>query len=446
MTGRHLRTHHRDGSQPEGEGTEPANARFVPADGPRFAQPEITPEPNRYLVRHRSDGPAYKILDEEARAHELQPMAFPKSRGDGDEPVLTLAQIYGSSGEEIEKQVTALGQLVFHAVGDTGNTKGPSLQEQVTDKMIGDFVGEEAASVPWFFFHLGDVVYSFGETRYYYDQFYDAYRNYPAPIVALAGNHDGMVSPFSNAPTLEAFLRNFCAETFGHTPESGSLDRTAQIQPGVYFTFEAPLLRILCLYSNTLEDPGVLSSQGGAFPEVPDYQIDYLEAALTRVKRDGFEGALIIAHHHPTYTLAGERGHGSSTAMREEIDRICEETGVWPHAVLSAHAHNMQRYTRVLGEMEIPYLIAGGGGHSHPQKVVRHAREALRTPYVIPTAEDEVTLESYDQTDLGYLRIVVTAEQLTIEYHRAGDGTESKTPHDQVTVDLQTHRLAHRRG
>jgi hypothetical protein len=43
------------------------------------------------------------------------------------------------------------------------------------------------------------------------------------------------------------------------TPEAGGLSRTAQIQPGVFFTFEAPFVRILILYSNTLEDPGVIA-------------------------------------------------------------------------------------------------------------------------------------------------------------------------------------------
>jgi len=34
-------------------------------------------------------------------------------------------------------------------------------------------------------FHLGDVVYNFGEWNYYYDQFYEPFRNYAAPIFAI---------------------------------------------------------------------------------------------------------------------------------------------------------------------------------------------------------------------------------------------------------------------
>jgi hypothetical protein len=74
-------------------------------------------------------------------------------------------------------------------------------------------------------------------------------------------------------------LRNFCAEHFEITPEAGGLDRTAQIQPGVYFTFEAPFVRILASYSNALEDLDVISTHGGQFPEVADIQLTYLRTA-----------------------------------------------------------------------------------------------------------------------------------------------------------------------
>ena len=123
----------------------------------------------------------------------------------------------------------------------------------------------------------------------------------------------------------------------------------------MFFTFEAPLLRIIALYSNVLEDPGVIAS-----PEIGHAQLDFLEAALTRAK--DFSGALIIAHDHPAYTV-GSR-HGWSEEMRAQIDKICEDAGVWPHAVLTAHAHNYQRFTRVHKAMEIPYIVAGNGGHA----------------------------------------------------------------------------------
>ena len=78
--------------------------------------------------------------------------------------------------------------------------------------MVTDFSEANAADVPSFFYHLGDVVYYFGEATYYYDQFYEPYRDYPAPIIAIPGNHDGVVyARRSRDHRSNAFLRNFCA-------------------------------------------------------------------------------------------------------------------------------------------------------------------------------------------------------------------------------------------
>ena len=62
----------------------------------------------------------------------------------------------------------------------------------MADAMAADAPGRPEAG-PSFFFHLGDVVYNFGEAQYYYDQFYEPFRAYDRPIFAIPGNHDGMV-------------------------------------------------------------------------------------------------------------------------------------------------------------------------------------------------------------------------------------------------------------
>jgi hypothetical protein len=330
---------------------------------------------------------------------------------------------------------------VFHAVGDTGSTRGPESQNLVADKLVNDFTDDEAKEKPSFLLHLGDVVYSFGEAEYYYDQFYEPYRDYPAPIVALAGNHDGMVAPGAKATTLAAFLDNFCASEFEVTAEAGGLSRTAQIQPGVFFTFDAPLVRILALYSNTLEDPGVIADD-----TIGDWQLTYLKTALDRVKSEKFTGALILAHHHPAYTAGSQ--HGWSQAMLEQIDEACAAAGVWPHAVLSAHAHNYQRFTRAHGKTQIPYVICGNSGHGLTKLRGKKGSGAFRTPMQLPVAAkaDKVTLENYDDEDYGYLRVIVTATQLRVEYHPASDGAGAKTPDDSVTIDLTTRQIAQFRG
>jgi hypothetical protein len=409
-----------------------------PVAGPLFAQPEPTADPQQFKIKHPSDAAAYKQIDELNRQHKIQPLPFPPPRG-GVEPRLTLDQVFGGNAAAIDKIIGG-GQIVFHATGDCGSTRGPRSQNEVTDKMVTDFDETDSKEVPQFNLLLGDVVYSFGEAQYYYDQFYEPYREYPAPILAVAGNHDGMVAPDVHPASLAAFLRNFCADAFIITPEAGGLSRTAQIQPGVFFTFEAPFLRILAIYSNTLEDPGVISN-----PTIGHSQLDYLKAALNRVKTEKYAGALIIADHHPPYTAGSI--HGWSTEMLGQIDAICNDVGVWPHAFLSGHAHNYQRFTRTRtsGGTQIPYLVCGNGGHN-VVPLTKGSNPPLRAPQIIQAARnknDQVVLENYDDKNYGYLRIVVTAAQLRIEYHPASDGGTTKTPDDFVTVDLNSRKLVH---
>jgi hypothetical protein len=429
------------------------NADPVLTGGPQFAETPATPDPTKFRVKHGSDKKAYTILDSQRGV--LKPRPFPAVEG-VVEPLLTLEQALGAQGNGVVKAIQKAEQLVFHAVGDTGNTRGPTDQSAVADKMVSDYDDPDPKSVPSFLYHLGDVVYSFGEAQYYYDQFYDPYREYPAPIFAIAGNHDGMVSPLSSTPSLRAFLANLCAagEPPHRTPEAGGLVRTAQIQPGVYFTFEAPFVRILGLYSNCLEDPGVISSQGDEFPYLGQTQVDFLITALKRVKSDKFKGAVIVAVHHPPYVAQiatngdGSQSvgrHGGSPRMLADIDSACAEAGVWPHAVLSGHAHNYQRFTRRANGRETPFIVSGNGGHA-VTKLTHKGTATVRAPVVqeaLSNGKDSVTFESYDDQDFGYLRILVNSAQLHIEYHPASDGANAKTPDDFVTVELATKKLMH---
>jgi hypothetical protein len=414
---------------------QPANPRILNA--PVFGQPIPTADPTIFTVKHPSDGDAYKIIDQLNAQHALHAMPFPAPRG-GTEPTLTLTEVFNGSQPSVDA-ITKRGQIVFHATGDCGSTRGPTTQNEVTDKMVGDFDEARPQEVPQFALLLGDIVYNFGETEYYYDQFYEPYRNYHAPVLAVAGNHDGMISPLAHATSLEAYMRNFCSDPktgFVVTPEAGGLSRTAQIQPGVFFTFEAPFVRVLCLYSNTLEDPGVISDD-----TIGRSQLDYLSSALERVRTDDFQGALLFAHHHPPYAIGGQ--HSSSTQMRKQMDAICADLKIWPHAVLAGHAHSYQRFTRLRSDgTEIPYIICGNGGHN-VTKLHKQNGIALRTPQTLlpkTTTDDGVTFENYDDTNYGYLRVIVDAHQLRIEYHPASDTINTKTPDDGVTIDLKTRK------
>src|SRR5277367_5094016 len=236
----------------------------TPVSGPVFAEPNVSPDPTKYTVPHASDTQAYAEMDALIKASKFLPLPFPSVAGVA-EPVLTLEAALGGAGTATVAKIQQNGRIVFQSAGDTGATRGPKTENETVDKMLSDFEDETPDAVPQFFYNLGDIVYSFGEHKYYYDQFYDAYRNYPRPIFAIPGNHDGIVLPppagtGSPADSLSAFLANFCAPGFSHAPDAMGISRTTMVQPGVYFTFEAPFVRILGIYSNMLENPGVISS------------------------------------------------------------------------------------------------------------------------------------------------------------------------------------------
>ena len=112
--------------------SSPDNSTAHPTDGPQFAQPVPSPDPGSFTVTHPSDNAAYKILDSEQRAGELGPMAFPAARG-GPEPILTLEQVLGPFAHKRLGEIAAAKMLVFHSVGDTGNLRNVTPQNQVSD-------------------------------------------------------------------------------------------------------------------------------------------------------------------------------------------------------------------------------------------------------------------------------------------------------------------------
>ena len=428
------RTHHPKKNPTHGGNPAPqppATGTTTPASGqPIFAQPTPSPDPIGF-VDTTSDSGDYKLNDPKLQE------PIPAARGGAAEPILMLAEVLGTAGASKAATIQQSGQIVFHSVGDTGSVKGPEKQSLVADKMVSDFAETDPADVPSFFFHLGDVIYNFGEGEYYYDQFYAPYREYPAPILAIPGNHDGVVYRTDPAPTLAAFLRNFCAAAPAVSTDAGGLVRTAMIQPSVFFTFDAPFVRILGIYSNVLEDPGVISSEGNASSPVDDRQLTFLTAALTRAKTENYAGAVIIAVHHPPFTFGTQ--HSGSQRMSQDIDTAAQAAGFWPHAVFSGHAHNYQRFTRTAGGGQIPYVVAGSGGHNASPLQSGGNGGAIRTPVAVSST---LTFENYDDQHYGYLRVIVDATNLRVEFHPASDGAAMKTPDDVVTVNLKARTVS----
>jgi len=301
-------------------------------------------------------------------------------------------------------------------VGDTGASSTALIdpEARVADAMADEVTaaGPQGAA---FLFHLGDVVYNFGEAVYYYDQFFEPFRGYDRPIFAIPGNHDGMVfGPGSSAPqtpTLSAFLTNFCAAVPGASPDSGGLVRSVMTQPGVYFTLDAPYVSIIGLYSNVLDSgPGVISSQGGHFP-IADDQLDFLKSELARLKpqRDAGKRAVILTLHHPP--LSADAKHGGATGLVKDIDTCCTAAGLWPDMVLSGHAHLYQRFSRTVNGKATPYIVSGSGGF---------AATAVKNLPPAPITVGDHTLEIDPLIEFGYLTITTDAKTLTVNFNVPG--------------------------
>ncbi|HEV2424022.1 MAG TPA: metallophosphoesterase [Terriglobia bacterium] len=355
-------------------------------------------------------------------------------------PVMSLDEVLDASDVEA---IQNSGSIVFHAAGDTGGVKEPSRQFAVADALSADLAAKTwQTGLPAFFFNLGDVVYYFGQEKYYYDQFYDPYRNYNAPIFAIPGNHDGVLYSGEAVPySLQPFYSNFCAQTPTHPTVAGGVSRTTMTQPGVYFTLDAPFVKIIGLYSNTSEGAtqGVIS--GGAAGTA---QLTFLEQQLANAVTERSHGdvrALIIAIHHPPFT--GSSQHVPSPAMLQDIDNACTQAGILPDVVLSGHAHLYERYTRVVQNRQIPFVVAGTGGYFNHSKFSTGFGGAKPAPPVTGTDAkgNPLTLEAYNDTQWGFLRLTASAASLTCQFFALPAGGGAAAVQDSVTLDLSKHVL-----
>ena len=338
------------------------------------------------------------------------------------DPVLDLADVIGQPSVD---EIAATGSLKFHAVGDTGQTSVNGMEEQVSDQMAKDYtVGQDALN-PAFFLHLGDVIYNAGKDALYTDEFYRQYINYPGKILAVPGNHDGEITPLDKTP-LEAFKANFCADTPGVAPAAASAGilRETVTQPGVYYLLRAPFVDVVCMYSNIAEGPGSIVGAGN-----DTQQKTWLGSTLQSIaaeRQNGSRKALVFAVHHPPYSGDGTVGtgqKGGSPGMLADFDEVCTAAGIEPDAVLSGHAHNYQRHTRVktAGATPIPFIVAGCGGHGNQPAGTANGQQLGDTTY-------DKTFETY-----GYLLVTVTATELKTEFYELG---QTGAPTDNYTVSL----------
>ncbi len=393
--------------------------------GRAFGDPNLTPDNfSSFSKQEISADSAAKGID------QLEPMPPVRSTSPMD-----LSTVIGANATQaIQKS----GKITFHTVGDTGGIHNPEFQFAVGDAMADDVANGAA-----FWYHLGDVVYYFGQEQYYFEQFYDPYRDYNAPIFAIPGNHDGAVYQGESGSSLDAFVANFCTPQPTRTPDSQGAVRTTMDQPGVYFTLNAPFVKFIGLYSNTGEGgtEGVISG-----PRVGDAQLIFLEQQLAAAKAERDNGewrALIIATHHPPFTASPS--HVPSPTMLQQIDKACSDAGIQPDMHLSGHAHLYERYTRTLAGKQIPYLVAGMGGYYNLPGLKPPNKRPI--PPSTPASGKDASgnplrQDAYNDNTFGFLRITVSPAQISGEFITVNPSSGKTGSGDSFTLDLGTDKVS----
>jgi hypothetical protein len=386
--------------------------------------------------------------------------------------------------------------MTFHAVGCTGCHADQQATTQVAAAMAVQvahplrFGGTPEAVPASFLYHLGDVVYkkdkdTVGEqsppptpekhrdfAQLYDIQFYGPFSPYAPPIFAIAGNHDGKDRD-PDGPTRKSaihhFLKNFCGLDGGDPSDNRSSSRPPVAQPYPYWLLQTPLAHFVGLYTNVNNAGQLDNPEGDGQP-----QYHWLVRTLADIKEAGDGKAMFLVVHYPPYSAAAnflERGDPNLgptprppgktlESLGVLLQRAFRDSGQYPDAVLSAHAHHYQRltYTHADGR-QIPYLIVGGGGHIPVEKLSKPCAKGedgghpeLRPQVVFPSgsslpAGDRVELAAFNDRDFGFLRVTLdrSRQRLMGEYFTAFTLEPSSgalpTLDDSFTLDLSLHSV-----
>jgi len=284
-------------------------------------------------------------------------------------------------------------KLVFQMVGDTGGNRNPGGQLMVATAMADQYT-TEPADQPKFLYHLGDIVYHYGEAEHYNQQFFTPFKNHPGPIFAIAGNHDSDINPDSPVPyqSLDAFTTVFCDTEQRYIPFDTEKSRKSMVQPNIFWTLESPLVSIIGLHSNVPKFGVVTAEQRAWFVE-----------ELIRINANRPGKALIVCIHHAPYSA--DTNHGSSRQMIHFLEDVFKETNIKPDAVFSGHVHNYQRFTKTYADgICVPYIVAGAGGFDELHDLALTNDPRFTADDVL---FDGVKLDAYFEHKHGFLKLTI---------------------------------------
>jgi hypothetical protein len=325
------------------------------------------------------------------------------------------------------------GVLVFQTVGDTGDSRGRQ-PDFVSALMAQDANSLPADKKPAFFYHLGDVVYFAGDIDKYGANFYETYTEYPGFIVAITGNHDCQPDDPQDGPVdplkvpFDGWVQNFMSK---NPTQLGSLktnsNRTQMDLPNVFWTFTTPQATIIGLCSNVGETEG----------EFHQDQIDWFRGEVAGADPSL---ALIVTVHHPPFS--GDIEHAGSSVVEKMLFDTFSAKNRYPHLILSGHVHNYQRFTNVVQNKQIPCVVAGAGGYT---KLGTLHKVNGKDPTAPLPLGGGLTLEQYDQTEFGFLRLEVSKTAIVGTYFAApysGSTVPLPSIRDSFTIDVAKHTVS----
>ncbi len=281
---------------------------------------------------------------------------------------------------EFEIDRTDLGESFSCLImGDTGEGTHP--QYAVVPGLL------EAGADTSFLVVISDVIYPIGNVNEYVDKFFRPYRDYPAPIYAIPGNHDWYDG-------LGGFMRHFCAAApldgarppgrglkarlrdaawrrpsrleRGTMAESAALrGATAQqaVLPAPYWTIETQPVRFVGI------DTGIIGN-------LDDDQGDWLRRVSAGSKPK------ILLTGKPLY-VENEHHPGQIAGRDFTVDDVVRDPANNYIAAIGGDIHHYERYPVRVGGRTIEYVVAGGGG------AFMHATHTIPKVSVGGVTEDE---------------------------------------------------------
>jgi len=282
------------------------------------------------------------------------------------------AQRARGAGEDLRITPGLAARFDFLLLGDTG--EGDASQYAVVPGMLRAGEGTAFALI------ASDVLYPAGSANEYGEKFFRPYRDYPAPIYAIPGNHDwydglgGFMRVFCGTPQLEPAPDRGLRGLLWRKPEvvdepklaaarelRGRPEQRAE-QPGPYWVIDSPSLLIVGV------DTGIRGT------------IDREQTAwLRRISLDPRPKILITGK--PIYT----RNAYKPSPLEEggTIDDIVTDPRHRYVAAIGGDVHNYQRYPVQVGDRVIQYVVSGGGG------AFMHDTHTIRRVDVAGVREDD---------------------------------------------------------